>query len=650
MVSNACGALWNLSARCPEDQETLIHLGAIDMLRSLVHSKHKMISLASSATLKNLTNARFDAGLSESGRVGALVMRKRRALAEEIDARLRESAADNADRESENFGTVKERGFNGKNDSMQNVDFNSIRSYAESKSTNDDASMTRSVNSVRFSLPSEGDEKDKENQNPSSPGYRSPVSAAGKSILKPEERKSKENGFGFETCGDEEDTAGSKTNGYRKIEEPYNVDDSFGDYAETDIDQPTNYSLRFTEQRADVERCEMIVAGTVESSPSDKKSALPETVCLETPLMFSRSSSLDSVSTSSAQGDDQGSVVSEVSHVVSGVISPSDLPASPLDTVPHSPRSSFKNDSFYSLEAKPKTPVRRSVFEDTVTVFKDENTPNQFSVATSLSSLTFDDEPHFAEELEPLVENRVLESQPQLANSKIAVSPENAASVDEFEEKEDCLEVELSPEEQEAVLNACIDSGMPAVQKYCPAENVEYAIIDRPDPLLDEDERCSMLTAPGIGDSTINYCTEDTPVSISHAASNSDLSLLCPSEDSFLQNSILPLSSCLDDQDVIELPDEEQEKLLNMCIATGQSLNYNSNNSMDGCRSSQSSTLSEVTEDLPIEEHTLLQNMTESANLITMTYSNTENDYSIIHDCDGRELSDEQSESKFWIF
>lgn len=58
VVSNACGALWNLSARCPQDQRLLWDLGAVPMLRSLIHSKHKMISMGSSAALKNLLSAR----------------------------------------------------------------------------------------------------------------------------------------------------------------------------------------------------------------------------------------------------------------------------------------------------------------------------------------------------------------------------------------------------------------------------------------------------------------------------------------------------------------------------------------------------------------------------------------------------------------
>lgn len=54
IVSNACGTLWNLSARCPIDQKYLCDNGAIPMFRSLINSKHKMISMGSKVALKNL--------------------------------------------------------------------------------------------------------------------------------------------------------------------------------------------------------------------------------------------------------------------------------------------------------------------------------------------------------------------------------------------------------------------------------------------------------------------------------------------------------------------------------------------------------------------------------------------------------------------
>lgn len=55
IISNACGTLWNLSARCQQDQRTLISLGAKPTLEKLTQSSHRMISRASTAVLKNLS-------------------------------------------------------------------------------------------------------------------------------------------------------------------------------------------------------------------------------------------------------------------------------------------------------------------------------------------------------------------------------------------------------------------------------------------------------------------------------------------------------------------------------------------------------------------------------------------------------------------
>lgn len=80
-------------------------------------------------------------------------------------------------------------------------------------------------------------------------------------------------------------------------------------------------------------------------------------------------------------------------------MSPSELPDSPTQTVPSSPRSSKQKLEFpssskqsrHSLENKQRHQQKSSVFEDNITKFKEESTPIQFSTATSLSSLTIDD-------------------------------------------------------------------------------------------------------------------------------------------------------------------------------------------------------------------------------------------------------------------
>ncbi|XP_071941966.1 adenomatous polyposis coli protein-like isoform X2 [Antedon mediterranea] len=93
IVSNACGTLWNLSARCKDDQDLLWKLGAVNMLKNLVHSKHKMIAMGSSAALKNLMAAKPDMSSHDGSKdsTPTLHIRKQKALVEEIDKNLRDA-------------------------------------------------------------------------------------------------------------------------------------------------------------------------------------------------------------------------------------------------------------------------------------------------------------------------------------------------------------------------------------------------------------------------------------------------------------------------------------------------------------------------------------------------------------------------------
>lgn len=77
--------------------------------------------------------------------------------------------------------------------------------------------------------------------------------------------------------------------------------------------------------------------------------------------------------------------------MASGIISPdSEIPDSPTQIVAHSPRR--LPGASVSFPCTPPNPLR-SVFEDNVNMFGVENTPAQFSCATSLSNLSLDDEP-----------------------------------------------------------------------------------------------------------------------------------------------------------------------------------------------------------------------------------------------------------------
>lgn len=103
------------------------------------------------------------------------------------------------------------------------------------------------------------------------------------------------------------------------------------------------------------------------------------------------------------------------SRLTSGLVSPSELPDSPSQTVPPSPKprkgpleypttsrigagAALGSSPLFQRTAAdgrpqpaPRSIQKPSVFEDNVTKFKEESTPVQFSSATSLSSLTIDD-------------------------------------------------------------------------------------------------------------------------------------------------------------------------------------------------------------------------------------------------------------------
>ncbi|XP_041825961.1 adenomatous polyposis coli protein isoform X2 [Melanotaenia boesemani] len=117
IVSNACGTLWNLSARDAKDQEALWELGAVGMLRNLIHSRHKMIAMGSAAALRNLMAnrpARYkDASVVSPG-AGApsLHARKQKALFEELDAQQLSETFDNIDNLSPKAAHRKGRSCN----------------------------------------------------------------------------------------------------------------------------------------------------------------------------------------------------------------------------------------------------------------------------------------------------------------------------------------------------------------------------------------------------------------------------------------------------------------------------------------------------------------------------------------------------------
>lgn len=156
-------------------------------------------------------------------------------------------------------------------------------------------------------------------------------------------------------------------------------------------------------------------ASTANTEPEQQD---PEWSTGATPLMFSRTTSLGSLSSFPQQMqhlDETGSLVSEFSRLASGAVSPSDLPDSPSQTMPPSPRHrGSRQPPQSSLLTGPVNPSL-GVFNDSPQQFREEGTPCHLSRGTSLSSLTLDDS---------VISSRVRDesaasSQPPLATSRV---------------------------------------------------------------------------------------------------------------------------------------------------------------------------------------------------------------------------------------
>ncbi|XP_052873669.1 adenomatous polyposis coli homolog [Anopheles cruzii] len=162
----------------------------------------------------------------------------------------------------------------------------------------------------------------------------------------------------------------------------------------------------------------------------------------ETPLMFSRTSSMGSLSSAEPVcTDDKSSIVSEFSRLASGVISPSELPDSPTQTIAHSPHRTAAGPGEAAREnivvagqcageeqAKDETtavvmmvdetpetenlhphphdavPLSNDTFADVVNVnFQVAHTPTLFSCSTSLSNLSIEGEEAKTEDGPPVL-------------------------------------------------------------------------------------------------------------------------------------------------------------------------------------------------------------------------------------------------------
>ncbi|XP_067616772.1 streptococcal hemagglutinin isoform X2 [Eurosta solidaginis] len=285
----------------------------------------------------------------------------------------------------------------------------------------------------------------------------------------------------------------------------------------------------------------LIVAPPISGGATNMNSAQ------ETPLMFSRHSSMDSlvqeVEEEIGVCDDKSSVVSDFSRLASGVISPSEIPDSPTQSMPQSPRPNSNagqvSDTSHlvatlgsaggrsaesggvaagtglpsstAVSEDAKKPLR-SVFEDNLNTFHVENTPALFSCRTSLSNLSIlDDEQSLPPSRQPVEVDNVVQ----------------AAIVSEGEEEEENID--------DILLANCINVGMNRTIKAASASKKSMARAERSQTATTDSSQLP-------SDEPKHYYTEDTPALLSKVGSNTNLSVLsiCSSNNADVLKELQP--------------------------------------------------------------------------------------------------------------
>lgn len=317
-------------------------------------------------------------------------------------------------------------------------------------------------------------------------------------------------------------------------------------------------------------------------------------------------------------------------------MSPSELPDSPSQTVPPSPRHNQRAQPIdFSRQTPPsrqfpyvKSPrAKCSVFEDNIAAFKEESTPIEFSAATSLSSLTIDDEPKilvnskenslsvFPEKARTIGRSSIVSETEILDRNGNQVVNENLDEPRAPEAYADQVQVSDGDEDDEDILAACISIGMRTTMYREPLKKLPE-LKDKPvqrisaysatnlvryqtSSTLDRLEAGISVNSGEAGISPISknkisgdfvdiptdivhvYCTEDTPADISPVGSQSNLSILSMSSihGDFDKDVGNRLSGDEDDNWILTGDDE---KILEECILSGIPKASGNNNSLPG--------------------------------------------------------------------
>ncbi|XP_068156256.1 adenomatous polyposis coli protein [Drosophila tropicalis] len=417
VVSNACGTLWNLSARCPVDQQFLIDHNAIPLLRSLISSKNSMIAEGSASALKNLVNYRASLELLSSadntslekesnGHAGTLPRRySSMRLSTNPTGSLKKVRPTTVTTGTQGLLPRKcesrESIYSGKSDSTKySSKSDGCKSHFEMVTPTEEQPIDYSMKYVEHKGPpttAKRFEIDLDQPTDFSARYKE-IRAAQLPQIPPAEN---ELPMGKTT------SASELRNEKGIIVDPASKQQRLTPEAETEPgERPINYCeegtpgsfSRFDSLNSLTDKTEKPDPNKTPVKPAPPPApALITDSALETPLMFSRRSSMDSLVGNGEDDDtiacdDNGSVISEYSRMQSGVISPSELPDSPTQSMPHSPKreSNHTKSELHGQQEEIKT--NNNVFADKLNRFHEETTPAVFSCATSLSNLSILDD------------------------------------------------------------------------------------------------------------------------------------------------------------------------------------------------------------------------------------------------------------------
>ncbi|CAB4061798.1 APC [Lepeophtheirus salmonis] len=526
IVSNACGTLWNFSARNEMDQMTLWEMGAVPMLQSLTNSKHKTISTCALAALKNLYSFKpyQQSEMARSPQNGCLPLlearKKENFLAEMKSQKLTETCNEEDDEDDDSEMSSSSSSESSSEDEkttprdifISPILYSKLHEYVQAEIPDEQPTDY----SLRFQ--EEEEEGPSKNVNPEGNAPSSSAEEGNKNVDCVKTYCTE--GTPFDTPFAHISTATSIEDitqaGHDEKPQIYCTEDTPGVFSRADslssLDSIENSNNGISSNESNREQLECIDENVEEKKSRDCPLPTPKTVTFhphETPLMFSRASSVESLNSIEQVSIRDEYSSCDYSRATSGPVSPSDLPDSPCQSRPRTPPISRKGGK--ADETAPATGASGKQF-----VNQEERPLPQFinkkTTRTSLSNLTFSDDED--EDKRTQNSSEIFKIIGTFDESECTVEPQRINEPLSLEDEDDDLD-----SDSESILEAIISSGMPKStrgpinnahkQSTSPQATGSKSRLPRPKSSASSSSKTGVL-GDAI-DSVKRYRTEDTP-------------------------------------------------------------------------------------------------------------------------------------------